>query len=66
MDKVRVLRILEYVGTRECVEKTLQTGGVPSNGAYESSNITIRSAIIGQYPEILEHALEETNDIPRG
>lgn len=54
-ETVRVLRILEYVGPREWVEMTLAKGGVPSNGEYRAhSGAVIRSAIIGQFPEILE------------
>ena len=48
-EKVRVLRILEYVGDREWVEKTLKSSSVPMNG--DSSKHTgtkniIKSAII--------------------
>jgi hypothetical protein len=54
-DIVRVLRILEYVGDREWVETTLMRTAVPANGEHRINNVcTIRSAIIGQYPEILE------------
>jgi hypothetical protein len=46
---------MEYVGTREWVEQTLQSGAVPSTGAKRLSNTNIiRSAIVGQYPEVLE------------
>jgi hypothetical protein len=59
-DIVRVLRILEYVGPREWVESTLQKTGVPANGCREvDKDKVIRSAIIGQYPEILEKANAE-------
>jgi len=52
---VRVLRILEYTGPREWVEMTMQKNAVPSNGAYQvDKDKCIRSAVIGQYPEILE------------
>ena len=55
-EKVRVLRILEYVGDREWVEETLKMGGVPANGTSERfsgrENI-IKSAIIDGFPEIL-------------
>jgi len=53
-DIVRVLRILEYVGPREHIEHTLAIGAVPTNGERRYGNSIIRSAIIGQYPEILE------------
>ena len=59
-DIVRVLRILEYVGPREWVETTLAQGAVPANGQYTVGQSQfkqcIRSAVIGQYPEILEKA----------
>jgi hypothetical protein len=55
-DIVRVLRILEYVGPREWIETTLLKGAVPANGEHRlADNSVIRSAIIGQYPEILEN-----------
>jgi len=54
-DIVRVLRILEYVGDREWVETTLMRTAVPCNGEHKiNDNCRIRSAVIGQYPEILE------------
>ena len=55
-DIVRVLRILEYVGPRDSVERTLTMNAVPANGEARFREITIRSATIGQYPEILEKA----------
>lgn len=53
-DIVRVLRILEYVGTREWIENTLDRGAVPANGQHDCGLGKIRSAVIGSYPEILE------------
>lgn len=55
-EKVRVLRILEYVGDREWVEDTLRRSSVPLNG--DSSQHTgkeniIKSAIVDGFPEIL-------------
>jgi hypothetical protein len=55
-DVVRVLRILEYVGPREWVEQTLSQGSVPARGQYGIGHgWTIRSAILGEFPEILEN-----------
>lgn len=59
-DKVRVLRILEYVGDREWIEDVLKQSSIPNDGAKEFSsrehpeykNI-IKSAIIDEFPEIL-------------
>lgn len=64
-EKVRVLRILEYVGDREWVEETLRTSSVPING--DSSLNTgrkniIKSAIIDSFPEILNN-IDNYNDI---
>lgn len=66
-EKVRVLRILEYVGDRAWVEKTLKSGGVPLNGSIElhshdhrEFNNVIKSAIIDQFPEVLEK--EKSNE----
>lgn len=53
-DIVRVLRILEYVGPREAVERTLTMNAVPVNGESRFKDLTIRSAVVGTYPEILE------------
>lgn len=52
-DIIRVLRILEYVGPREQIERTLAQGAVPANGQHHYGDGVIRSAIIGQYPEVL-------------
>lgn len=55
MNKVRVLRIIEYVGDREWVESTLQKGGVPADGVKKigkNGNI-IKSSTIDKFPEII-------------
>lgn len=59
-DIVRIVRVLEYVGTRECVEQTLCKGGVPSNGEYRAQNITIKSALIGSFCELVQATDEPT------
>lgn len=58
-NKIRVLRIIEYVGDREWVEDTLRNGSIPADGIkdfyshdHEWKN-TIKSALIDKYPEIL-------------
>lgn len=52
----RVLRVLEYIGSREWVEKTLKTGSVPANGEHtfqvDGVEHSIRSATIGQFPDL--------------
>jgi hypothetical protein len=58
-DIVRVLRILEYVGPREWVETTLEKGAVPANGSHRiDDNKVIRSATLGEFPEVLLHDQE--------
>ena len=51
MDIVRVLRIIEYVGSRERVEEVVSQS---LQGEKKLKDLTIRAAIIGAYPEILE------------
>lgn len=55
-DKVRVLRILEYVGDREWVEEALKRCQVPVDGIKvfggDNQNI-IKSCTIDKFPEIL-------------
>lgn len=60
MEKVRVLRIIEYVGERDWVEETLKFSSVPLNGTkhINKSNV-IKSAIIDTFPELLDKTLEE-------
>lgn len=56
MEIVRVLRILEYVGPRDVVEQTLAGGGVPAigEGGPGGSNLIIKSAIVGLFPEVVK------------
>mgnify|MGYP007083468222 FL=1 len=51
MELVRVLRIVEYVGSRERVEETVRQS---IHGDKVMKDLTIRAATIGTYPEILE------------
>lgn len=55
-DTVRVMRVLVYEGTRESVERTLANGGVPATGEHRVPNgsLVIKSAIIGQFPEVID------------
>lgn len=54
MDIVRVLRIVEYVGPRDLIEKQIEQSihGTKNFGP-RGLEITIRAATIGGYPEIL-------------
>jgi hypothetical protein len=57
MDKIRVLRVIEYTGDREWIEKTLEkslhgTWRLPNGGE-------IRSSIIGDFAEIVPKEVHE-------
>ena len=60
MDKVRVLRVIEYIGTREAVERVIARSihGVKK----VDNNLEIRAATIGIYPEILENLSEDKGE----
>lgn len=49
---VRVLRVIEYIGPRDRVEKTVANSIHGSKDA--GGGLTINAATIGQYPEVLE------------
>jgi hypothetical protein len=51
-DQIRVLRIIEYTGERDAIERTLAQSVVKGT-YYAGAGMTIRSAILGDYPEIL-------------
>ena len=56
-EKVRVLRIIEYVGTREWVENTLQKGMIPADGSksFGKDNVNIiKSCLVDKFPEVLK------------
>lgn len=50
-DRVRVIRVLEYVGGREWVEDTLTRRSVA--GTWSCPNGTIREAVVGDFPEVV-------------
>ena len=56
-DLIRVLRVLEYVGPRKAVEHTLSQS--VAHGCFCPGLVMIRSAIIGDYPEILGKVPED-------
>lgn len=58
MARVRVLRVLEYEGEYEWVQKTLSDGSVPMNGEHRGKDFVIRSAVVGNLPELLKEAEE--------
>jgi len=53
-DIIRVLRVIEYVGPRDRVEETVASSvhGTKDCGL----GLTIRTATIGEFPEVLEKA----------
>lgn len=57
-NKVRILRIMEYVGTVEDIERVYKHSSVPLNGLVEHGTLTIKSTVLDQYPERLG---KETN-----
>ena len=63
MDTVRVLRIIEYVGPRDEIEKHLEHV-VQGTKTFRptAGQITIRAATIGTFPEILEAQSAQCKD----
>ena len=59
-DIIRVLRIIEYQGPRDWVEKTLSTSIYGTK--YVSPDCKISAATIGSFPEILNK--EESHENP--
>jgi len=51
-DIVRVLRVIEYIGPREAVEQMISFS-IQGEKYIERTGITIKTATIGNYPEIL-------------
>lgn len=50
IEDVRVLRVIEYVGTRQRIEENIERS---IHGTKEIVGLTIRAGTIGEYPEIL-------------
>lgn len=57
-DTVRVIRLIEYVGDREWVESSLDRRQI--KGTWIAPRGTIREAIIGDFPEVVEHEESDT------
>ena len=53
MDKVRVIRVIEYIGPRDAIEEQLSIS-IMGDKYLKERDILIRTATIGQFPEILE------------
>lgn len=58
-DKVRVMRILIYEGSRSWVEQTLQGSNVPLEGCRRVQGGLVKSAIIDKFPEIINESEDE-------
>ena len=49
-EEIRVLRVLEYVGPRSQVERTIN---LSIHGEKSFNGVVVRAATVGNYPEIL-------------
>lgn len=56
-DYVRVLRVIEYLGPREAVEKQVANS---KHGDHYFGDVIMRVATIGQFPEILKGQPDDT------
>lgn len=56
MDKIRVLRVIEYVGDRAAVEWAVANSIQGTKECYikDKGEYVIRTAALGAYPEVLE------------
>ena len=54
MDRVRVIRIVEYDGDRDWVEKTVAKSIQGTKVIEGTRNMTIRAVTLGTYPEIMK------------
>lgn len=61
MDRVRVIRVLEYEGPRDWVESTLANNTVKGTKTFQKGGdiYYIREAIVGDFPAIVEEVKEE-------
>lgn len=58
-DQVRVLRVIEYVGSRSAVEHAVKNS---LHGEHHCKDYVIRAATVGIYPEILTPKNKESKD----
>lgn len=58
MDKVRVLRIIEYVGPRIDVERQINNS---IHGTKQWGKVTMHAVTLGSYPEIMEEFTQENS-----
>lgn len=62
-NRVRVLRILEYVGECEWVEKTLKNSYIPMIGQKGFGDNAIKSTVIDLFPETMEETSKEIEKV---
>ena len=53
MAKVRVLRVIEYIGEYKDVKEQLERSSLPNNGQNTYKGVTMKSALVGEFPEEL-------------
>ncbi len=58
-DTVRVLRLLEYSGPREDIERMIAERSVKGQKTLPHDRVTIREAVLGEFPELLVRSIEE-------
>lgn len=65
MDIVRVLRVIEYVGPRDRVEEMVKRSihGEKVMSGRGRSQLVIRAATVGSFPEILEESPDANPEI---
>jgi hypothetical protein len=52
----RILRVLEYTGPSEMLIKHLEQRHIKGTFVGQNGRVTIREAIVGEFPEILERS----------
>lgn len=61
MSKVRVLRVIEYIGDYDAVKKQLERSSLPNNGEKTHGGVTMKSSLVGDFPEELSEG--ENNNV---
>ena len=58
MDRVRVIRVLEYEGPRDWVEQTLSKNVMKGSCTFNNGSCVIREAIVGDFPAVVEESVK--------
>jgi len=61
MDRVRVIRVLEYEGPRAWVEQTLSKNVIKGTCNFNNGICFIREAILGDFPAVVQEIKERRN-----